>query len=147
VKHDNITDVATYRSNYSAELGGASGAFINIVSKSGSNVPHGSLYGFFRNDAMDARDPFAFSSALAKGQAFDPALPDSVAPAVKNSLNREQFGGTVGFPIRKDKTFLFGFFRRLATRLTECRSSSDLHFDLSADCGPERHHLRPSQFR
>src|SRR5215472_9250304 len=89
--------VLTCRSNFKEKIGGASGAFINIVSKSGSNVPHGSLYGFFRNDAMDARDPFAFSSALAKGQAFDPALPDSVARAVENSLKREQFGGTVGF--------------------------------------------------
>src|SRR4029077_14990997 len=47
------------RSNYMAELGGASGATINIVSKTGTNRLHGSLYGFFRNDALDAADPFA----------------------------------------------------------------------------------------
>src|SRR4029077_3197675 len=42
------------RSNYSAELGGASGAAINIVSKTGTNVVHGNIYGFFRDDALDA---------------------------------------------------------------------------------------------
>ena len=56
------------RSNYSAELGGASGAAINIVSKSGTNELHGSVYGYFRNDAMDAVDPFAVTQALQPGQ-------------------------------------------------------------------------------
>jgi hypothetical protein len=113
VNQDAVQEFQINRSNYSAELGGASGASINIVSKSGSNLAHASIYGFFRNDVMDARDPFALGSALAKGQTFDPALPDSVAPAVKNSLGREQFGGTIGFPIKKDKTFLFASFEGL----------------------------------
>jgi hypothetical protein len=95
------------RSNYTAELGGASGAVINIVSKSGSNVLHGGLFGFFRNDAMDAADPFAISQALQPGETFDPASPDLQGTNVKNSLSRQQFGGSMGFPFRKDKTFLF----------------------------------------
>ncbi len=101
------------RSNYTAELGGASGASINIVSKSGSNQLHGRLYSFFRNDAMDAADPFAISQALQPGQTFDPTLPDTQGKNVKNSLSRQQFGGTVGFPIKKDKTFLFAAFEGL----------------------------------
>ena len=101
------------RSNYTAELGGASGATINIVSKTGTNQIHGSLYGFFRNDAMDAADPFAISQALQPGAAFDPTAPDSQGKNVKNSLSRQQFGGTVGFPIKKDKTFLFAAFEGL----------------------------------
>ncbi len=113
MSQDAVQEFQINRSNYSAELGGASGASINIVSKSGNNLLHGSLYGFFRNDIMDARDPFAFGSALAKGQTFDPTLPDSVAPAVKNGLSREQFGGTIGFPIQKDKTFLFASYEGL----------------------------------
>jgi hypothetical protein len=92
------------RSNYGAELGGASGATINIVSKTGTNDLHGSLFGFFRNDAMDARDPFAFTQALVPGQTF--SLTAQGTP-IKDSLNRQQFGGNVGFPLRKDKTFLF----------------------------------------
>jgi hypothetical protein len=94
--HPSQTFVDRTTAYTTAELGGASGASVNIVSKSGSNLLHGRLYGFFRNDAMDARDPFAFGSALARGQTFDPALSDSVAPAIKNSFSREQFGGTIG---------------------------------------------------
>jgi carboxypeptidase family protein len=101
------------RSNYTAELGGASGAVINIVSKTGSNELHGSLFGFFRNDAMDAADPFAISQALKPGDTFDPAAPDPPVKNVKNSLSRQQFGGTVGFPIKKDRTFLFAAFEGL----------------------------------
>jgi len=101
------------RSNYTAELGGASGATINIVSKSGTNDVHGSLYGFFRNDALDAADPFAISQALQPGQAFNPANPDTTGHNVKNSLSRQQFGGTLGLPIKKNKTFVFAGFEGL----------------------------------
>jgi hypothetical protein len=98
------------RSNYSAELGAASGASINIVSKSGTNQVHGSVYGFFRNDVFDARNPFSVSQALQPGQAFNPAAADSLSNPIKDSLSRQQFGGALGFPIRKDKTFLFVAF-------------------------------------
>ena len=101
------------RSNYTAELGGASGAVINIVSKTGSNQLHGSLFGFFRNDALDAADPFAISQALQPSETFDPRLPDTQGTNVKNSLSRQQFGGSVGFPVKKDKTFLFAAFEGL----------------------------------
>src|ERR1700720_3696043 len=70
VGQDAVQEFQINRSNYSADLGGASGASINIVTKSGSNNLHGTVYGFFRNDAMDARDPFAFSSALATDPTF-----------------------------------------------------------------------------
>jgi hypothetical protein len=104
---DAVQEFQINRSDYAADLGGASGASINIVSKSGTNDVHGSVFGFFRNDAMDARDPFAFSPALA----FDPTFANfdttSVGSPIKNSLSRQQFGASVGFPIKKDKTFLF----------------------------------------
>jgi hypothetical protein len=101
------------RSNYSAELGGASGAAINIVSKTGTNMLHGSLYGFFRNNALDAADPFAISQALKPGDTFNPSLADLHGKNLKNSLSRQQYGGTLGFPIKKDKTFLFAAFEGL----------------------------------
>jgi hypothetical protein len=104
VSQDSVQEFQINRSNYSTNLGGASGASINIVTKSGTNQMHGTLYGFFRNDAMDARDPFAFSQALAPGQPFSL---NAQGQPVKDSLSRQQFGGTVGFPIRKDKTFMF----------------------------------------
>jgi hypothetical protein len=109
LSQDAVQEFQINRSNYSAELGGASGASINIVSKSGTNDFHGSAFAFFRNDALDARDPFAFSSALAPAAVTDPtqfSLTAKGAP-VKPRLRREQFGGSVSFPIRKDKTFMF----------------------------------------
>jgi hypothetical protein len=113
ISQDAVQEFQVNRSNYTAELGGANGASINIVSKSGSNDIHGSLFSYFRNDGMDARDPFAFSPALKPGAVFDPTLPDSVGTPIKDSLQRYQFGGSVGGPIRKDKTFFFAAFEGL----------------------------------
>jgi hypothetical protein len=110
---DAVQEFQINRSNYSAELGGASGATINIVSKSGSNQVHGTLFGFFRNDALDAADPFAKTQALAPGAVFNPLQPDSLATNTKNSLSRYQYGGSAGFPIKKDKSFLFVSFEGL----------------------------------
>jgi hypothetical protein len=107
---DAVQEFQINRSNYTAELGGASGAAINIVSKSGTNQLHGGLFGFFRNDAMDARDPFAFTQALQPGNPF--SLTAQGSP-IKDSLNRQQFGGNVGFPIKKDKTFLYAAYEGL----------------------------------
>jgi hypothetical protein len=113
VSQDAVQEFQVNRSNYAADLGGASGAAINIVSKSGTNDLHGSLFGYFRNDAMDAADPFARSQALAPGAIFDPTQPDSVYHNVKNALSRYQFGGSAGFPVAKDKSFLFVAFEGL----------------------------------
>src|SRR5580658_2161097 len=113
VSQDDVQEFQINRSNYAADLGAATGASINIVTKSGTNNAHGSLYGFFRNDAMDARDPFAFSQALQAGQTYNPANPDTLGTPVKDTLTRQQFGGTLGFPIKKDRTFLFFGFEGL----------------------------------
>src|ERR1700676_2318136 len=113
VSQDAVQEFQINRSNYAADLGSATGASINIVSKSGTNTVHGSLYGFFRDDVMDAQNPFSFSQALQTGQTFNPANPDSVGSPVKDTLTRQQFGGTIGLPIQKDKTFLFAAFEGL----------------------------------
>ena len=113
IGQDAVQEFQVNRSNYAADLGGANGASINIVSKSGTNDIHGSLFGYFRNDALDARDPFAFSQALQPGQIFDPTAPDSLGSPIKDSLQRYQFGGSFGAPIKKDKTFVFFDFEGL----------------------------------
>jgi hypothetical protein len=110
VSQDAVKEFQINRSNYQAELGGASGAAVNIVTKGGTNEVHGGIYGFFRDGAMDARNPFAFSPALVPGQPF--SLTAQGQP-VKNSLSRQQFGATIGFPIKKDRTFLFLAFEGL----------------------------------
>src|ERR1700692_3501710 len=106
VGQDAVQEFQINRSNSSAPLGAATGASINIVTKSGSNNLHGTVYGFFRNDAMDARDPFAFSSALATDPTFSNFSTTSTGRPIKNSLSRQQYGGAIGLPIQKDKIFL-----------------------------------------
>jgi Carboxypeptidase regulatory-like domain/TonB dependent receptor len=110
VSQDAVQEFQVNRGNYDADLGAASGASINIVTKRGSNQVHGSVYGFFRNNALDARDHFAVSQALQPG---DPFSLSATGHPVKDSLNRQQFGGAMGMPIRKDRTFLFAAFEGL----------------------------------
>ena len=104
LSQDAVQEFQINRSNYTAELGSASGASINIVSKSGGNSFHGGVFGFFRNDAMDARDHFAYSQALEPGSTF--SLTAAGQP-IKDSLSRQQFGASLGGAIVKDKTFFF----------------------------------------
>ena len=110
LSQDAVQEFQINRSSYGAELGAASGASINIVSKSGTNDLHGSLYGFFRNDAMDARNPFAFTNALNPG---DPFSLTATSVPTQNTLTRQQYGATLGFPIKKDKTFFFASYEGL----------------------------------
>ncbi|MGE5207612.1 MAG: TonB-dependent receptor domain-containing protein, partial [Chlamydiota bacterium] len=76
-------------SNFQPEYGRNAGAVVNIVTKSGSNAFHGSAIEYFRNDALDARNFFNFA-----GQP-------------KAKFHNNQFGGSLGGPIVKDKTFFF----------------------------------------
>jgi outer membrane receptor protein involved in Fe transport len=84
---------------YSAEFGRSAGGIINAVTRSGANRVHGSAFEFTRNSAMDARN------------FFDPK--DKPIPAFK----RNQFGGVLGGPLRRDKTFFFGAYEGLIERL------------------------------
>jgi hypothetical protein len=86
---DSIQEFQVQTNNYSAEYGRNSGSVVNLVTKSGTNNIHGSVYDFLRNDAVDARNYFA--------------NPDASAP----ELRLNQFGTAVGGPIQKDKTFFF----------------------------------------
>jgi hypothetical protein len=113
VSQDAVQEFQINRSNYGADLGAATGASINIVTKSGTNSVHGGFYGFFRNDALDAQNPFSFSQALKPGQTFNPANADTLGSPIKDTLSRQQFGGTLGLPLKKDKTFLFVAFEGL----------------------------------
>ena len=133
VNQDDVQEFQINRSNYAADLGSATGASINIVTKSGSNDVHGSLYGFFRDDAMDARDPFAFSSALANDPTYSNFNTTSTGDPIKNSLTRQQYGANIGFPIQKDKTFLFASFEGLRQ---DSQNSVPLLTDSSIFAGP-----------
>jgi hypothetical protein len=96
---DAIREFELASSTYDASFGRNAGAQINVVTRSGSNQFHGTAYEFFRNDAIAAKNFFA------------PA--DQPAPRYQ----RNQFGATVGGPIRKNKTFFFADWESL--RLNE----------------------------
>jgi len=87
---DSIEEFKVQQTNFSAEFGFAGGTVINAVTRSGSNEFHGSLHEFWRNQILDANDWFANS----QGTPIQP-------------LRRNQFGGTFGGPIKKNKTFFF----------------------------------------
>jgi len=85
---DAVREFRVVNNTYSVEAGRAVGGIVNIITKSGTNDVHGSVYEYFRNNALDAKSELA-------------------APGL-NKLQQNQFGFTLGGPIRKDKTFYFG---------------------------------------
>ncbi len=93
-------------SNFEAEYGRSAGGVINVVTKSGTNSLHGSAFEFFRNNALDARNFF--------NQVGTP----------QNPFHNNQYGGALGGPIVKDKTFFFvdyeGFREKGAEASTAC---------------------------
>jgi len=96
---DAIQEFKVESSDYSAEYGRASGAQINVVLKSGTNAFHGSVFEYFRNRNMDAKNYFDFPACSAN------SVPGACGGIP--GLDRNQFGGTVGGPIVRDKTFFF----------------------------------------
>ncbi len=87
--------------NTEAEYGRNSGSIVNIVTKSGTNSLHGSVFEYFRNNALDARNYFNCAQTLCAS---------GVAGGPQNAFHNNQFGGSLGGPIIKDKTFfLFSY--------------------------------------
>jgi hypothetical protein len=86
---DSIQEFRVLTNTFDAEYGRNSGSVVNVVTKSGTNDFHGNLYEFFRNTVLNASN-YCFS-----------------APCEKPKFNQNQFGGTFGGPIKKDRTFFF----------------------------------------
>ncbi len=96
ISQEGVQEFQVLRNSYNAEFGGASGGIVNIISKSGANSYSGSLFGLFRDERFDARNPFDFN------------------PTTKSPFSRQQFGGSFGGPIKQDKTFFFTSLERLS---------------------------------
>jgi outer membrane receptor protein involved in Fe transport len=94
---DAIQEFSVLTSNYSSEYGFTSGGVINAITRSGTNSFHGSAYEFLRNNALDARNFFDYTPAPGRDAPF----------------RRNQFGGSAGGPIKKDKAFIFGDYEGL----------------------------------
>jgi len=117
---DAITEFRILTHGSNAEFGHATGSTTNIITRSGSNQFHGALWEFLRNDALDATNFFAKSA---------------------EPLKRNQFGASIGGPIRRDKTFFFGYYegfrnRQGQTQGTTVPSLAERGGDFSAMCPP-----------
>jgi hypothetical protein len=96
---DAVDEIVIQESSFSAEYGQAMGGVVNFVTKSGTNQFHGSLFEYFRNEKLDARNYF------------------NVPPALKPPFRLNQFGGTIGGPILKNKLFFFANYEGVRQRL------------------------------
>jgi hypothetical protein len=96
ISQEAVQEFQVVRNSYSAEFGGASGGMVNIISKSGGNNFHGSVFGLFRDDKFDARNHFDYN------------------PQGKSPFNRQQYGGSIGGPVKSDQTFFFTSVERFS---------------------------------
>ncbi|MDQ3749845.1 MAG: TonB-dependent receptor [Acidobacteriota bacterium] len=94
VSTEAVQEFQVLRNSYNAEFGLSSGGIVNTVTKSGTNSISGSVFGLFRDDKFDARNPFDFN------------------PNGQSEFNRQQFGGSFGAPIKRDHTFFFAAYER-----------------------------------
>jgi len=93
---DAVKEFSVDSSSYSAEFGSAAGGQVNSVTKSGTNDIHGDLFYYLRYPSLNALDPYSKGTAIIAGQT--PVQPEH---------QRQQFGGSVGGPVVKDKLFYF----------------------------------------
>ena len=98
---DAIQEFNLQANNFTAEYGNAGGGIVNIVTRSGTNQLHGSAFEFLRNGSLNARNFFA---------------------PTQDTLKRNQFGGSVGGPILKNRLFFFGTYQ--GTRVTTAASGN-----------------------
>jgi len=114
---DALQEFSFQTSNFSAEYGQNSSGVVNVVTKSGTNSLHGDVFEFVRNAQFNARNFFA---------------------AKRDQLKRNQFGGTIGGPILRDKLFFFGGYQGTRIRNTQgglsafVPTAADLNGDFSA---------------
>jgi len=109
---DGMREFSVLTNTYSTEYGRSSGGVINAITKSGTNAFHGTAFEFIRNSDMDARNFFDTASA---------PLPSPNPP-----FRRNQFGGALGGPIKKDKLFFFGNYEGLRQFLSESLNAQTL---------------------
>ncbi len=98
---DAVSEMKVTSQNYDAEFGKAVAGLVTAQTKSGSNSFHGSAFEYRRSDAQQARDPFAN------------AVPDSLTGRYLAPTLHNQFGGSVGGPVLKDRLFFFGDYQGL----------------------------------
>jgi hypothetical protein len=119
---DDVQEFKIQTNAFTSQYGFSSGNVINVVTKSGSNGFHGDAYEFYRNSTLDAR--YFYNNGA------------------QPAFRRNQFGGTFGGPIRKDKTFFFAYYEGLrsatpATYVGTMPTAAERIGDFSALLGPQ----------
>ncbi|HVM92047.1 MAG TPA: carboxypeptidase regulatory-like domain-containing protein [Terriglobales bacterium] len=99
---EGISEFNVMTDHYTAEAGHSVAAVVNVISKSGTNTLHGSLFGLFQNSSLNKNDYFTLKQCAQE----DPPVPESSCP--KPVFHRYHFGGSVGGPVIKNKFFFFG---------------------------------------
>jgi len=107
---DAIEEFRVLTNTFDAEYGRNSGSVVNVVTKSGTNNVHGDVYEFFRNNVLNTKG------------FFDASVP---------TYRQNQFGATLGGPIKKDKTFIFGSYE--GNRLAQGISSGQVYLPTAAE--------------
>jgi Carboxypeptidase regulatory-like domain/TonB-dependent Receptor Plug Domain len=118
---DAIEEFRVLTNTFDAEYGRNSGSVVNVVTKSGTNSIHGDFYEFFRNDVLNTKG------------FFDTTVPD---------YKQNQFGATLGAPIKKDKTFIFGSYE--GNRLRQGISSGAVFLPTAAEANGDFSAVMPS---
>ena len=118
---DSIAEFRILTNNFDAEYGEFSGGQINVITKSGANAFHGDGFEFLRNTDLDARNYFS---------------------PTRGTFDQNQFGGTFGGPIRKDKIFFFGDYQ--GTRSTQGVDTGQI--PVPSVPGPHGKFIRSGQF-
>ncbi len=103
---DDIAEFTITANNVPAEFGRFNGGVVNVATRGGSNTVHGSLYEFFRNEALNARNFF------------------TTAPTRKPEYRRNIYGATLGAPVLHDRLFLFGDYQGIKQRIGQTRFST-----------------------
>ncbi len=120
---DAVREFEVLTNSYDASFGRNAGGQVNVITRSGTNELHGTVFGFFRNGALDARNHFD------RQQGNDP------------SYRRNQFGASLGLPLRKDRSFLFGDYegrrvRESIPRIANVPSALERQGDFSQSSRP-----------
>ena len=118
---DAIEEFRVLTNTFDAEYGRNSGSVVNVVTKSGTNAIHGDVYEFFRNDVLNTKG------------FFDSTVPD---------YKQNQFGATLGAPIKKDKTFIFGSYE--GNRLRQGISSGAVVLPTAAEANGDFSGVMPA---
>lgn len=114
---DALQEFSFQTSNYNAEYGQNAGGVVNVITKSGTNAFHGDVFYYVRNAVFNAANYFGYAKPT-------PSAPAAIK--LRDPLKRNQFGGTIGGPILRDKAFFFFGYQKTIVRTASVSSSSSI---------------------